>query len=353
MQTQYGNILRLLPSGSSPLLLPANEHRQLIVIDFEYAGANVPGLEFANHFSEWCYDYYDPDRPYALTHSLYPSIPEQERFIRAYITHGLGMPPPSSLDSSIGGEATTAATTGGGSVAASLAAFTIDARTPYKDSNATSNTPRDKERPYRQQLSRTRTSSSSSLSSQPQPNITSINSTSIDPDTYDPEQAIIATTNSLMRETRLWRPANTAQWVAWGIVQATIPELADNSGTHEQHHHRHQQHVYEQEGKLERGVGVDLDLEYEQRIEREEDSNTSGNDGMRERLEKESWISKIPTAGDTAAAAEGTASVTDFDYLSYARDRAMLFWGDLVAFGLVDERELPRDVRARLKLVEN
>ena len=40
----------MMPSGESPLLLPANEHKQLIVIDFEYANANLPGLEFANHF---------------------------------------------------------------------------------------------------------------------------------------------------------------------------------------------------------------------------------------------------------------------------------------------------------------
>lgn len=50
LQTQYGNLLRLQPSGESPLLHPANEHKQLIVIDFEYASANVPGQEFANHF---------------------------------------------------------------------------------------------------------------------------------------------------------------------------------------------------------------------------------------------------------------------------------------------------------------
>jgi thiamine kinase-like enzyme len=40
----------MTPSGESPLLLPANEHKQLVVIDFEYSNANVPGLEFANHF---------------------------------------------------------------------------------------------------------------------------------------------------------------------------------------------------------------------------------------------------------------------------------------------------------------
>ena len=38
------------PSQQSPLLLPENEHKQLVVIDFEYASANTPGLEFANHF---------------------------------------------------------------------------------------------------------------------------------------------------------------------------------------------------------------------------------------------------------------------------------------------------------------
>lgn len=38
------------PEGESPLLLPANQHKQLVVIDFEYSNANVPGLEFANHF---------------------------------------------------------------------------------------------------------------------------------------------------------------------------------------------------------------------------------------------------------------------------------------------------------------
>lgn len=38
------------PATESPLLLPANEHKQLIVIDFEYSSANTPGLEFANHF---------------------------------------------------------------------------------------------------------------------------------------------------------------------------------------------------------------------------------------------------------------------------------------------------------------
>ncbi|KAF5027492.1 hypothetical protein F66182_387, partial [Fusarium sp. NRRL 66182] len=52
--TQYGNILRIRPDDEkSPLLQAANKHKQLIVIDFEYAGPNTRGLEFANHFNEW------------------------------------------------------------------------------------------------------------------------------------------------------------------------------------------------------------------------------------------------------------------------------------------------------------
>ncbi len=88
MQAQYGNILRLVPESESPLLLPTNEHKRLVVIDFEYANANVPGLEFANHFvrqrsahrtfadkskSEWCYNYHDTKRPYACRVSKYPT----------------------------------------------------------------------------------------------------------------------------------------------------------------------------------------------------------------------------------------------------------------------------------------
>lgn len=40
----------MTPEGESPLLIPSNQHKRLQVIDFEYANANMPGLEFANHF---------------------------------------------------------------------------------------------------------------------------------------------------------------------------------------------------------------------------------------------------------------------------------------------------------------
>ena len=304
----------MLPSGTSPLLLPANEHKQLIVIDFEYAGANVPGLEFANHFSEWCYDYYDPEAPYALTHQLYPSTVEQERFIKAYIMHGAGLPlstSPETTSNLSGSE--NEASTGPGGVAASLAAFMLDARMPMKDRGRD----KDKDRSFlTHRRTRTRASSSSSATS------TLENSANLE----DLDQDISAATQTLMRETRLWRPANTAQWVAWGIVQATIPELADDDGSEYDH----------QAGKLERGFGPELEPDHESsKINQSEKQNDA--DDL-------SGTSPTPPAA---------TCVTDFDYLSYARDRALLFWGDLVAFGIVDENELPVEVRERLKMVEN
>src|SRR5271156_6870484 len=33
----------------------------------------------------------------------------------------------------------------------------------------------------------------------------------------------------LINDTRLWRAANSAMWVAWGIVQAKVPELDEKS----------------------------------------------------------------------------------------------------------------------------
>ncbi|EGY19710.1 choline kinase [Verticillium dahliae VdLs.17] len=95
--TQYGNILRVRPDDKkSPLLKPANEHKQLIVIDFEYAGANVPGQEFANHFTEWAYNYHDEAKPHGCSVERYPTVEEQRRFIRSYVEHRPKFPHASS-----------------------------------------------------------------------------------------------------------------------------------------------------------------------------------------------------------------------------------------------------------------
>ena len=184
---QYGNILRLMPTEESPLLLPANTHKQLVVIDFEYANANVQGMEFANHFTEWCYNYHDAKKPYAFHPKRYPTPEDQDRFIRSYVRHrpqfnvstpNLGPTQmPSSTASSYSSEMPSRRPT------SSISNFMLDARNP-------------------------------SATSLPQ-----LNAEGGEKSAEDQE------VTRLIEETRLWRLANTAMWVAWGLVQAKVPGM--------------------------------------------------------------------------------------------------------------------------------
>ncbi|KAI1927386.1 hypothetical protein LOZ58_006460 [Ophidiomyces ophidiicola] len=272
--TQYGNLLRLQPSEESPLLLPANEHKQLIVIDFEYASANMRGVEFANHFTEWCYNYHDSERPWGCHTSWYPSPEEQERFIRAYLKH---RPQVITLQGA-------------------------DGSMPPSQSTTPVPTP----------IGRA----------------TYINSPRVPPfalDTYVPglnppladlenqNPAVEAEVKKLVHETRLWRVANSAQWVAWGIVQATVPGLNK---------------ALEGPDKSPSGPPESKDLA--STIEPVK-ANSEHDD---EQSRKE---------------AEAEELADDFDYLGYAQDRALFFWSDLLALGFIKEEELPTEMIKHIK----
>ena len=99
----------------------------------------------------------------------------------------------------------------------------------------------------------------------------------------------------LMKEARMWRVANSAQWVAWGIVQAKVPELATGQEP----------------------------------------------------------AAAAPTQDGEEQHSDGVAADDDeeFDYLAYSQDRAFFFWGDVVNLGLVRPEELPEKLRERLKIV--
>lgn len=164
--TQYGNILRLQTATNSPLLLPSNEHRQLIVIDFEYASPNTAAWEFANHFCEWMSDYHDPANPHIIHVKRYPTIKEQRNFLRAYVEHSLrsgrASNPPSNRNSGV---------------------FDLDG-------GKTGRAVEEEERKR--------------------------------------EEKILAEVERLREETRVWRVAVHAMWMVWGIVQAK-DELADRN----------------------------------------------------------------------------------------------------------------------------
>ncbi|KAH8100458.1 kinase-like protein [Cristinia sonorae] len=79
--TQYGNLLRL-NSPTAGLV----EHRQIIVVDFEYASPNPAAFDIANHFHEWTANYH-ADTPHVLHPDRYPTVDQRRNFYRTYIMH--------------------------------------------------------------------------------------------------------------------------------------------------------------------------------------------------------------------------------------------------------------------------
>ncbi|ODQ46777.1 hypothetical protein PICMEDRAFT_52637 [Pichia membranifaciens NRRL Y-2026] len=66
---------------------------RLTVIDFEYAGQNPPAYDITNHFSEWMYDYHDPQFNYKTDESKYPSVEERINYLNSYAQYLADLPP--------------------------------------------------------------------------------------------------------------------------------------------------------------------------------------------------------------------------------------------------------------------
>ncbi|KAI1077880.1 kinase-like protein [Whalleya microplaca] len=267
--TQYGNILRLQPDDKkSPLLQPNYEHKQLVVIDFEYSAANTRGLEFANHFTEWCYNYHNENAPFACDTAMYPTAEEQHRFIKAYVNHQPQFPHPSASTPNLTPfasptiaptqpqpqlERSSSATTPSG-LSSSIKEFMLDSRAPPGG--------------WREEDKRQ-------------------------------EEQVDRQVEALMEETRIWRIANSAQWIAWGILQAKIPGYDDGN--------------------------EDSDDDTETAVAAPEEEEGEG---------------------------DGDGDEGEFDYLAYAQDRAMFFWADCVKMGLAKMEDFPEEMRGKLKFVD-
>jgi choline kinase len=120
-----------------------------------------------------------------------------------------------------------------------------------------------------------------------------------------------------MRDARLWRAANSAQWVAWGIVQAHVP-----------------------------GMNDDLDVASRNELGQQESSLspiTPRFSGVEDPVPVNTPKEEIfnPTTEDE----------NEFDYLAYAQGRAMSFWGDLLSLGVISAHELPPKLLPKLKVV--
>lgn len=314
--SQYGNILRVEPPGDSPLLKPANHHKQLVVIDFEYSNANMPGFEFANHFTEWGYNYHDEAAPYACNTTLYPSFEEQRRFIEAYVRHRPqyrapstpGVDTPSSRSGTTSDPATKPATPrlAHNSSTSSLGTFLLDARTP---------------------------AGATPLTSVPSPG-----QGALDKAVEEEEKAIEAEVQRLLHETKLWRLASSAQWVAWGIVQAKVadlpPEVAEEDAI--------------ANGKApESGPGPNHSVASQQNPADPMGSDPLDAEG---KAMKEDLEAKRPD--EVARPEEEEPEGDQFDYLAFAHQRALFFLGDAVQMGLVKEEQLPVELKGKLKFVE-
>lgn len=116
--------------------------------------------------------------------------------------------------------------------------------------------------------------------------------------------------------------ANSAQWVAWGIVQAKVPGL--DEGLKSRYKPATPSSLL-----LHRGTSVasettlsnegpKIDSEGKRDVEEEQDNEDDG----------------------------------EFDYLAYAQDRAIFFWGDALQLGIVKREDLPSALLQRIKIVE-
>jgi choline kinase len=232
------------------------------------------------HQTEWCYNYHDPLNPHSITISLYPKPDEQRRFIRSYVLHhprfptGQGSQTPSQEPSKHSASSS------------SISAFYLDSRSPGT-------------------------------------NLLNPKDTNHD----DAEAEIEKEVERLMAETRLWRLACSAQWVAWGVVQAKIPGMPEFEKTPRNSVAEGAAH-----GDVET-VGTDP-LSPEARAMQEDLK-----DKRPDRLEKPEEV-------------EEDEDEDEFDYLGYAHERALFFWGDAVRLGIVGLQELPEGLRERIRKVD-
>lgn len=116
--------------------------------------------------------------------------------------------------------------------------------------------------------------------------------------------------------------ANSAQWVAWGIVQAKVPGLDEGLNS------RHKP-----------ATPNSLLLRRETSVASE---TTSSNEGPKK------------DSGGKRDEEEEKDNDDDgeFDYLAYAQDRAVFFWGDALQLGIVKREDLPSPLLERIKIMD-
>jgi choline kinase len=143
----------------------------------------------------------------------------------------------------------------------------------------------------------------------------------------------------LLEETRLWRPANSAQWVAWGIVQAKLPELAEKIAREREENEKKIGSTVANDSAAGDGTTAPVSPAGEAHA-----------DGQEAVSDADAAAANIAAA--VAAQEEESGEADEFDYLGYTRERALFFLGDCVLMGLLKLEDLPEGIREQLKLVD-
>ena len=85
LRTNFSNLSLENLQNIKPSQQEKKQDQNLVVIDFEYSGANPPQFDIANHFCEWMHNYNHPTQSYAVTESDFPTMEEQFNLIHSYI----------------------------------------------------------------------------------------------------------------------------------------------------------------------------------------------------------------------------------------------------------------------------
>lgn len=146
-------------------------------------------------------------------------------------------------------------------------------------------------------------------------------------------------TRRLMAETKLWRIANSAMWVAWGIVQAHVPGLPDFDAADDAANSNTENPTATALDGATADVKVEAEAEEQETPAVSTKETEPKEDEAKQELDQDTDLFK-------------SQDDEEFDYLAYAQDRAMFVWGDLVGMGLVKKEELPEALVTRMKIVE-
>lgn len=247
--------------------------------------------------NEWCYNYHDPV-PHRINTSKYPIPEEQHRFIRAYLQHNPTFKAPGGSSSnpptpSLGPLHTSGSSTALAATATptSISAFMLDSRAPPGEKYS-----------YQEQ----------------EANV---------------EQSIEQETRRLMAETRLWRMASSAFWIAWAIVQAVVPGMPE----------------FDEEDKEVPASEEAATLDSATKEIKDEAAADDKQSEVSERYQDVEGNIEVITADYNEPQGE---EEEEFDYLGYAQERAMFLWGDAIKLGIITAEDLPQEVRSRVKIVE-